>query len=81
MNLALLVAFHSTTSKVPNFVLKGIQAVVLGLSTVLVHACSGLGWTSNIPAARTNPTTVSFTLDFVRTLDTEAAELDPYVRE
>ncbi|KAJ7917372.1 hypothetical protein B0H13DRAFT_2443084 [Mycena leptocephala] len=80
MNLALLVAFHSTTSKVPNFILKGIQAVVLGLSTVLVHACS-LGWTSNIPAARTNPTTVSFTLDFVRTLDTEAAESDPYVRE
>ncbi|KAJ7790618.1 hypothetical protein B0H13DRAFT_2173574 [Mycena leptocephala] len=81
MNLALLVAFHSTTSKVPNFILKGIQAVVLGLSTVLVHACSGLGWTPNNPAARTNPTTVSFTLDFVRTLDTEAAESDPYVRE
>ncbi|KAJ7934162.1 hypothetical protein B0H13DRAFT_1951380 [Mycena leptocephala] len=81
MNLALLVAFHSTTSKVPNFILKGIQAVVLGLSTVLVHAYSGLGWTQDIPATKTNPTTVSFTLDFVRTMDTEAAESAPCVRE
>ncbi|KAF8139170.1 hypothetical protein K438DRAFT_1946912 [Mycena galopus ATCC 62051] len=81
MNAALLMAFHSTTSQVPNFILKGIQAVVLGLSTVFVYACSGLGWTQNIPAAKTNPTTVSFTLDFVRTLDTEAAESDPYIWE
>ncbi|KAF7370448.1 hypothetical protein MSAN_00676500 [Mycena sanguinolenta] len=79
MNLALLVAFHCTTTKVPNFILKGIQAVVLGLSTVLVLA-RGLGWTQSIPAAGTNPTTVSFTLDDVRTLDTEAPA-DPYVRK
>ncbi|KAF8160461.1 hypothetical protein K438DRAFT_1985718 [Mycena galopus ATCC 62051] len=81
MNAALLMAFHSKTSKIPNFILKGIQAVVLGLSTVFVHASSGLGWTQNISAAKTKPTTVSFTLDFVRTLDTEAAESDPYISE
>jgi hypothetical protein len=79
MNLALLVAFHCTTRKGPNFIVKGIQAVVLGLSTVLVHARSGLGWTQNISAAETNP--VSFTLDDVRTLETEAAERDPYIRK
>ncbi|KAJ7821396.1 hypothetical protein B0H14DRAFT_3471589 [Mycena olivaceomarginata] len=79
MNLALLVAFRCTTRKGLNFILKGIQAVVLGLSTVLVHARSGLGWTQNIPAAETNP--VSFTLDDVRTLETEAAERDPYIRK
>ncbi|KAJ7114375.1 hypothetical protein C8R44DRAFT_881221 [Mycena epipterygia] len=75
MNLALLLALQLTAALEPNFVLKGIQAVVLGMSTVLIHARIGLGWTEEASRASTttatNPTTVCFTVDVERTRDVE----------
>ncbi|KAJ6535621.1 hypothetical protein B0H19DRAFT_1271360 [Mycena capillaripes] len=89
MNLALLLALQLTAALEPNFVLKGLQAVVLGMSTVLIHARIGLGWTEETSRAstttETNPSTVCFTVDAERTRDVEdtvgETELGPYKRK
>ncbi|KAJ7017818.1 hypothetical protein C8F04DRAFT_1405506 [Mycena alexandri] len=86
INLALLLALQLTAALEPNFVLKGIQAVVLGMSTVLIHARIGFGWTEETSRASTitatNPSAIHFTVDIERTRDVEEAaeetELGPY---
>ncbi|KAJ6542344.1 hypothetical protein DFH09DRAFT_1089163 [Mycena vulgaris] len=66
----------------PKFVLKGIQAVVVGLSSVLIHTRIGLGWTRDNPLSTTsNPTAVSFTVNVARSRDVEETELGRYPRK
>ncbi|KAJ6600418.1 hypothetical protein DFH09DRAFT_1271261 [Mycena vulgaris] len=66
-----------TVDVAPNFVLKGIQAVVLGLSSVLIHTRIGLGWTRDNPSTTaSNPTAVSFTANVARSRDVEETELE-----
>ncbi|KAJ7772397.1 hypothetical protein B0H16DRAFT_1769216 [Mycena metata] len=84
MNLALLLALQLTAALGPNFILKGIQAVVLGMSTLLVHARIGLGWTKENPGAstaETNPSALRFTVHVTRTGNVEETELDHYRRD
>ncbi|KAJ6542341.1 hypothetical protein DFH09DRAFT_1368122 [Mycena vulgaris] len=81
MNLALFVAFQ-IPELAPNVVLKQTQAVVLGLSSVLIHTRIGLGWTRDNPSTTaSNPTAVSFTVNVARSRDVEETELGPYPRK
>ncbi|KAJ6544166.1 hypothetical protein B0H19DRAFT_1267467 [Mycena capillaripes] len=78
MNLALLLAFHIGGAVEPNFILKGMQAVVLGMSSVLIHARIGLGWTQENPSistAKIVPSSVCITLSVARNRDPEQIEL------
>ncbi|KAJ7079680.1 hypothetical protein C8R44DRAFT_824644, partial [Mycena epipterygia] len=80
MNIALLLSF--LLAIVLSFIFKGTQAVVLGLSTVLIHARIGLGWTQDTSlATATNPTAVSFTVNVARSRDAEETELGAYPRK
>ncbi|KAJ7776251.1 hypothetical protein B0H16DRAFT_1506056 [Mycena metata] len=91
MNLALLLVLQITAALEPNFVLKGIQAVVLGMSTVLIHARIRLGWTGETSSSHvstttaTNPSTIDFTVGVERTRDVEETaeetELGYYTRK
>ncbi|KAJ6544156.1 hypothetical protein B0H19DRAFT_1238672 [Mycena capillaripes] len=84
MNLALLLAFHIGGAVEPNFILKGVQAVVLGMSSVLIYARIGLGWTQENPSASsgtTNPSSISFTLNVARNRDAEQIDLGDCSRD
>ncbi|KAJ7146655.1 hypothetical protein C8R44DRAFT_757936 [Mycena epipterygia] len=80
MNIALLFSFLLAT--VLGFIFKGTQAVVLGLSTVLIHARIGLGWTQDTsPATAINPMAGSFIVNVARSRDAEETELGTYPRK
>ncbi|KAJ7079676.1 hypothetical protein C8R44DRAFT_824641 [Mycena epipterygia] len=80
MNIALLLSF--LLAIVLSFIFKGTQAVVLGLSTVLIHARIGLGWTQDTSSTTaTNLTAVSFTVNVARSRDAEETELGAYPRK
>ncbi|KAJ7091042.1 hypothetical protein C8R44DRAFT_817657 [Mycena epipterygia] len=80
MNIALLLSFFLAIAL--SVIFKGTQAVVLGLSTVLIHARIGLGWTQDTsPATATNSTAVSFTVNVARSRGAEETELGAYPRK
>jgi len=71
MNAALLVALQFVDALATYFILKGIQAVVLSLSTVLIYARIGLGWTKETTMTPSDLVPVSFVMNVMGSRDAE----------